>query len=516
MPKRPKQLPQVQALAALGQCKLMALWESLFSNLRQPIAQILLTRNDIADRSQYLNAQNTIAELLGMGIVPIVNENDTLAVTEIKFGDNDTLSAITAAMVQADYLFLMTDVDCLYDKNPRIHADAKPIEVVHDIGALEADVSTSGSSLGTGGMGTKIVAARLATSAGVTTVITRSSLPGNIYSIIEHIHAQNESMLSERDRESSVTSHPNHLSTATTAAPRPQQSPKLPQTPGFGPGMATLDYLNSPTQDQTPESSLESLSSSQPPRDRNSEAFATSRPGTMSSIAQTTTTFYPSGLSSPFRDSTIGDRPLTFSMTNGVFKRMFGGTVPLHTRFLPNPKPIRDRHFWLLHGLAPHGTIYIDEGAHKALQNHAGLLPVGVVDVEGAFNQQEAVRIVVVYLHAHSHLPHRLHQGHDPEQTPRQRSVANNSPPNSKPLLKAAPKGKKGKGLSSKTEEPEASREDEEKQPVEVGRAIVNYSAVEISRIKGVRSNEVATILGYHDSEYVALRENVALLKGVR
>ena len=90
-------------------------------------------------RTQYLNAQNTFAELLEMGVIPIVNENDTLAVTEIKFGDNDTLSAITAAMVHADYLFLMTDVDCLYDKNPRTHPDAEAIEVVEDIAALQAD-----------------------------------------------------------------------------------------------------------------------------------------------------------------------------------------------------------------------------------------------------------------------------------------------------------------------------------------------------------------------------------------
>jgi glutamate 5-kinase len=90
-------------------------------------------------RTQYLNAQNTFAELLEMGVIPIVNENDTLAVTEIKFGDNDTLSAITAAMVHADYLFLMTDVDCLYDKNPRTNPDAQAIEVVEDIADLQVD-----------------------------------------------------------------------------------------------------------------------------------------------------------------------------------------------------------------------------------------------------------------------------------------------------------------------------------------------------------------------------------------
>ncbi len=93
----------------------------------------------LAQRTRYLNAQNTFRELLDLGVIPIVNENDTLAVSEIKFGDNDTLSAITAAMVHADLLCLMTDVDCLYDKNPRSNPDAKPIEVVEDIAALQAD-----------------------------------------------------------------------------------------------------------------------------------------------------------------------------------------------------------------------------------------------------------------------------------------------------------------------------------------------------------------------------------------
>ncbi|CRK19512.1 hypothetical protein BN1723_017786, partial [Verticillium longisporum] len=112
MDHRPKHLSALQALAAIGQCRLISLWDSLFMHFRQPVAQILLTRNDIADRTRYTNAQNTMNELLGLGVIPIVNENDTIAVSEIKFGDNDTLSAITAGMVHADMLFLMTDVDC--------------------------------------------------------------------------------------------------------------------------------------------------------------------------------------------------------------------------------------------------------------------------------------------------------------------------------------------------------------------------------------------------------------------
>ncbi|KAF9351005.1 hypothetical protein BGX26_010878 [Mortierella sp. AD094] len=183
---KPKDLAQVQAIAAVGQGRLMSLYDDLFSQFNQPIAQILLTKNDLADRTQYLNACNTLDALLEMGVVPIVNENDTISVSEIRFGDNDTLSAITAGMIHADYLFLMTDVDCLYTDNPRTNLDAKPVLTVDDIAALKEKVSvaTAGSSLGTGGMVTKLIAAELATAAGVTTVITRGSTPQRIFQII--------------------------------------------------------------------------------------------------------------------------------------------------------------------------------------------------------------------------------------------------------------------------------------------------------------------------------------------
>ncbi|KAM0463744.1 hypothetical protein ACHAO4_000467 [Trichoderma viride] len=291
------------------------------------------------DRTRYLNAQSTFNELLDMGVIPIVNENDTLAVSEIKFGDNDTLSAITAAMIHADLLFLMTDVDCLYDKNPRSHPDAKPIEIVEDISALEADVSSAGSALGTGGMSTKIIAARLGTSAGVTTIITRSSNPGNVLNIVRYLQ---------------------------------------------------------------PARSASSLSLSQLAISENKE----SKPA-----------------------------------------------PPLHTRFLASTDPIRDRHFWLLHTPNPHGTLYVDEGAHKALLTKAGLLPVGVVDVEGNFAQQEVVRLVVVT------------RKHNP-----------------------GPDGRRWEGVRQ-----------------EIGRALVNYAAPEISRILGHQSTEIRGILGYADTTLARL-----------
>jgi glutamate 5-kinase len=138
LPTRPKSLSGKQALAAIGQGRLIALWDSLFSRLDMTIAQILLTRGDIADRSRYLNAVNTLRELLSMEVIPIVNENDTVSVSEIKFGDNDTLSAITASMVHADYLFLLTDVDGLYTTNPRKDPNAKLIPVVNSISAIRS------------------------------------------------------------------------------------------------------------------------------------------------------------------------------------------------------------------------------------------------------------------------------------------------------------------------------------------------------------------------------------------
>ncbi|KAI0271766.1 Aspartate/glutamate/uridylate kinase [Russula aff. rugulosa BPL654] len=177
----------VVRLRAAGH-KIDCLWDNLFGQLGQPIAQVLLTRGDISDRTRYLNAVNTIKELLFMGVVPIVNENDTVSVSEIKFGDNDTLSAITSSMIHADYLFLFTDVDGLYTANPRKDSSARLIEVVESTSAIRTQVSTAtlGSNLGTGGMETKLIAAEIATAAGVSTIITSSRHPASLFAILEY------------------------------------------------------------------------------------------------------------------------------------------------------------------------------------------------------------------------------------------------------------------------------------------------------------------------------------------
>lgn len=255
-------------------------------------------------------------------------------------------------MVKADYLFLMTDVDCLYTSNPRTDPDAQRIEVVTDISALEADVSSAGSALGTGGMGTKVVAAKLGSSAGVTTIITKSSKPGNVYDIVNYLQSIN-----------------------------------------VGP----------PVED--PALSLSSPSAN--------------------------------GSTDPVE-------------------------TPLHTRFLPSDHPIQSRSFWLLHGLTPRGSVFIDHGAFNALQDNASLFPAGVVGVDGHFAQHEAVRLVAV----------------------------------KKPSPDA---------LDGEYQQHAQDRK-------EVGRALVNYSSNEIMRIKGHRSTHIESLLGYADSEYIAVRENISIL----
>ncbi len=186
--ERPKLMALKQAVAAVGQGRLIRVYDDLFTSLQQPIAQILLTRSDLVQRSCYVNAYQTFRQLFQLGVIPIVNENDTVAVDELKFGDNDTLSALVASMIEADWLFLLTDVDRLYSADPRQNPDAQPIETVdtmQQLAELEIEVGDRGSNWGTGGMITKIQAAKIATSGGVRTVITDGRTPHNLMQILD-------------------------------------------------------------------------------------------------------------------------------------------------------------------------------------------------------------------------------------------------------------------------------------------------------------------------------------------
>jgi glutamate 5-kinase len=182
--ERPKTLALKQAVAAVGQGRLMRIYDDLFTSMQQPIAQVLLTRADLVERLRYINVFRTFTALIDLGVVPIANENDTVAVEELKFGDNDTLSARIASLVDADWLFLLTDVDRLYSADPRTDPSAVPIVRVERLGDLQVRTGTAGSPWGTGGMVTKLEAASIATAAGVRTVIMNGHQPQQILQVL--------------------------------------------------------------------------------------------------------------------------------------------------------------------------------------------------------------------------------------------------------------------------------------------------------------------------------------------
>ncbi|KAK4053069.1 Glutamate 5-kinase [Microbotryomycetes sp. JL201] len=451
-PGKKRPIGEKQALAAIGQGRLIALWDQLFGMLGQPIAQILITRNDIADRSRYLNATTTLSTLLSLGVIPIINENDTISVSEIlhinKFGDNDTLSAIAAGMCGADYLFLLTDVEGLYEDNPRKVPGARLVSKVRDIDEVRRMVSTAtlGSSLGTGGMETKIIAAELATAVGCATIITLGSSPQRILPIVQ--------------------AHARAANTAPSASPLSETS-------------------TSPVEFATPQSLA---------------------------------------------------------------------LAPAHTMFLPKSAPLTSRRFWILHGLTPRGTIYVDEGAYRAISkserdgggggNGGRLLAAGVLKVEGTFAAGQAVRVCVV----------RGRKGRKQSSTDEggsrsmssslvfknitqgsQSSGAEPSRPGSPdhfadrtgalrdltdsvdslhfqtdPTAQSPATGSAELHHDELRVDIDPIRQDEE--IFEFGRGLTNYNSVEIDRVKGLRrqvitrwrcSSDIQKVLGYSEAEHV-------------
>jgi glutamate 5-kinase len=173
---RPKELAMLQAAAAMGQSRLMHAYEQEFEAVGQETAQVLLTLEDIRSRTRYLNIRNTIFTLWSFGVVPIVNENDTVSYAEIRFGDNDIISAHLAAMLDADLLVILTDTDGVYDANPKTHRDARPLRTVERItDGLVASAEGKGSAFSSGGMASKIRAADIAVRAGVGVVIAKGA-----------------------------------------------------------------------------------------------------------------------------------------------------------------------------------------------------------------------------------------------------------------------------------------------------------------------------------------------------
>lgn len=185
--KKPATLAEKQAYAAVGQARLMMVYQKIFAEYNSVAAQVLLTKDTMVNEASRYNAQNTFDELLNLGAVPIVNENDTVSTHEIQFGDNDRLSAIVAALIGADLLILLSDIDGLYSDDPHQNPDAKFVSMVYEITPklLEMGKDTSGSDVGTGGMSAKLAAARIATDSGSDMVIANGEDVEVIHDIMD-------------------------------------------------------------------------------------------------------------------------------------------------------------------------------------------------------------------------------------------------------------------------------------------------------------------------------------------
>jgi len=211
----PKTMPEKQATAAVGQPLLMEAYEQAFRRLHQPIAQILLTRDDFVSRARYVNSRNTLAALFERGVVPVINENDTVAVEEIKLGDNDNLSAMVATLVEAGVLIVLTDIDGLYSDDPAADPEARLIRVVEKITPeIQRCARSSRGELGTGGMVTKIQAARRCVAAGIAMVITNGARPDAIDRVLTGdfcgtLFLPAERALSQRKKWIGLISRPN-------------------------------------------------------------------------------------------------------------------------------------------------------------------------------------------------------------------------------------------------------------------------------------------------------------------
>jgi glutamate 5-kinase len=185
-PDRPKTLPEKQALAAIGQGRLVHMYEKFFSEYGKTVAQVLLTRDVFSNRLRYLNARHTLLTLFDFAVVPIINENDTVAVDEIKFGDNDTLSAMVSCLIDADLLIILSDIDGLFSDDPRINPEAHLLPVVEEVSQeLLAHSRTKGSKHSSGGMFTKLAAARIVMTSGIPMIIANNKEPNILRRLLD-------------------------------------------------------------------------------------------------------------------------------------------------------------------------------------------------------------------------------------------------------------------------------------------------------------------------------------------
>eukprot|EP01053_Blabericola_migrator_P004954 Blabericola_migrator_1__4953@NODE_257_length_10777_cov_171_650047_g215_i0_p1_GENE_NODE_257_length_10777_cov_171_650047_g215_i0NODE_257_length_10777_cov_171_650047_g215_i0_p1_ORF_typecomplete_len602_score73_54AA_kinase/PF00696_28/5_7e36PUA/PF01472_20/2_3e14_NODE_257_length_10777_cov_171_650047_g215_i035645369 len=447
MNARPTKMVEKQAISAIGQCRIVRLWEDIFAIREKKVAQLLLTRTDLIDRPRFVNFRNTLLQLLCMDVIPIINENDALATEGLKFGDNDTLGAYVSVSIGANWYFMLTDVDCLYTANPRYHEEARPIAYVGKIDTIYNTVDereNAGTQWGSGGMRTKIIAAKLCCATGIHTALCHGAHPERILDIA----AFAEAGAVDRTR-SRKCGDAGGCDTGKECASGGCY-PVKPLSQKF------VASLQKASQGGTNTNVAE----------RKSTAEFSEGGTDAAQLTDTVTTSMPSGerVSSldTEEDESHGDAPHDELPSH---KRVAFITFPsialmpyLGTIFAGQPctQSLRDQRRWIL-SLPVRGRIYVDENCARAvIEKRKSLFAAGIVSVKDEFYPGEAVA-----------------------------------------LHPAPPKGDK------------KARSEDDREEIELARCLVNFSSEELEKIKGKRTCEFQYILGYYCAHEVAHRSNI-------
>eukprot|EP01055_Gregarina_sp_Pseudo9_P003398 Gregarina_sp_Pseudo_9__3397@NODE_356_length_3069_cov_67_338614_g335_i0_p1_GENE_NODE_356_length_3069_cov_67_338614_g335_i0NODE_356_length_3069_cov_67_338614_g335_i0_p1_ORF_typecomplete_len587_score55_96AA_kinase/PF00696_28/1_9e35PUA/PF01472_20/1_6e16_NODE_356_length_3069_cov_67_338614_g335_i011942954 len=367
MKHRPTKMVEKQAISAIGQCRIVRLWEDIFAIREKKVAQMLLTRTDLMDRPRFVNFRNTLLQLLCMDVIPIINENDALATEGLKFGDNDTLGAYVSVSIGANWYFMLTDVDCLYTANPRLHSDAIPIAYVGKIDAIYNNLDESeneGTQWGSGGMRTKIIGAKLCCATGIHTALCHGAHPERILDIVAFAEAgsvrrrvQSEGGEGVKDAKSYPVKplsqkfvHSLQRASQSEAAQKPTLSLELDTPTTTGEQSAISSSVE---RDSRSSSDLDDLSDV--PQDE------------LPSHKKIAFITFPTVASMPYLGTIFAGQPCTQSL--------------------------RDQRRWIL-SLPVRGSIYVDENCARAvIEKRKSLFAAGIVAVKDEFYPGEAVAL---------------------------------------------------------------------------------------------------------------------------
>ncbi|MEA4891250.1 MAG: glutamate 5-kinase [Peptococcaceae bacterium] len=349
--EKPPEIAKRQALAAVGQGILMQTYEKLFSEYGVAVAQVLLTKDDVADRRRYLNARSTLWQIMEYGAVPVINENDTVTFDEIKVGDNDTLAAMVAGLVDADLLVLLSDIDGLYTADPRKDETARLIPMVEEITpAVEALAGDPGSKFGSGGMATKIAAARIAVTQGIPMALVNGSRKNCLQFL-------NGAELSLPEIKGHSPAEPSGLEKAGMAP-----AGKLPEI--------TMGLAESAASNLPPAMRAGLSGAENPPKTTEKPPLAAENSPLPADVP-------------PEANATVRISPI---LSNAAWA---WGTL-----FLPKAHPLGSRKGWLAFSTRCAGSLQVDLGAAQAiLERGKSLLPSGITGVLGEFGRGSVLEV---------------------------------------------------------------------------------------------------------------------------